>query len=54
MDLDGKKIATTLSFQGFEGFIRTQNKNNFSIPLRAFFENPPFLLWLGHFLKFFN
>jgi hypothetical protein len=42
-----KKLATSdLSFQGFEGFIRTQNKNNFSNPVRAFLENYLFVLWL--------
>ena len=47
MDLDGKKLVTSnLPFQGFEGFIPTQNKNNFSNPVRAFLENPLFVLWL--------
>jgi hypothetical protein len=43
-----KKLATSnLSFQGFEGFIRTQNENNFSNPCEGFFlENPLFVLWL--------
>jgi hypothetical protein len=42
-----KKLATSdLPFQGFEGFIRTQNKNNFSNPESAFLENPLFVLWL--------
>ena len=42
-----KKLATSnLPFQGFEGFIRTQNKSNFSNPVRAFLENPLFVLWL--------
>jgi hypothetical protein len=42
-----KKLATTnLPIQAFEGFIRTQNKNNFSNPVRAFLENPLFVLWL--------
>ena len=47
MDLDGKKLATSnLPFQAFEEFIQTQNKNNFSNPVRAFLENPLFVLWL--------
>jgi hypothetical protein len=42
-----KKLATSnLPFQAFEGFIQTQNKNNFSNPVRAFLENPLFVLWL--------
>ena len=47
MDLDGKKLVTSnLPFQGFEGFIPTQNKNNFSNPVRAFLENQ---LFIGNF-----
>jgi hypothetical protein len=39
-----KKLATSnLSFQGFEGVHTTQNKNNFSNPMRAFLENPLFV-----------
>jgi hypothetical protein len=42
-----KKLATSnLPFQGFKGFIQTQNKNNFPNPVRAFLENPLFVLWL--------
>jgi hypothetical protein len=41
-----KKLATSnLPFQGFEGFIRTQNIF-FSNPVRAFLENSLFVLWL--------
>jgi hypothetical protein len=35
-----------LDFQGFKGFIRIQNKNDFSNPVRAFLENPFFVLLL--------
>ena len=42
-----KKLATSnLSFQAFEGFIGTQNKNKFSNPVKAFLENPLFVGWL--------
>jgi hypothetical protein len=42
-----KKLATSnLPFPAFEGFRLTQNKNNFSNPMRAFLENPLFVLWL--------
>jgi hypothetical protein len=42
-----KKLATSnLPFQGFKGFIPTQNNNSFSNPVRAFLENPLFVLWL--------
>jgi hypothetical protein len=44
MDLEGKKLAT--SNLPFKGFILTQNKNNFSNPVRAFLENPLFVLCL--------
>jgi hypothetical protein len=39
-----KKLAT--SNLPFQAFIQTQNKNNFSNPVRAFSENPRFVLWL--------
>jgi hypothetical protein len=43
-----KKVATSdLPFQAFEGFIGTPQKSNFSNPMRAFLENPPFVLWLS-------
>ena len=56
MVLDGKKLVTSnLPFQAYEGFIRTQY---FSNPVRAFLENPFFVLWLnvimGNFHNFFN
>jgi hypothetical protein len=42
-----KKLATfNLPFQGFEEFIRTQNKNNFSNSVRTFLENSLFVLLL--------
>ena len=47
MGFDGKILATSnLPLQAFEGFIRTQNKNNFSNPVRVFLENPLCVLWL--------
>jgi hypothetical protein len=43
-----KKLATSnLPFQVFEGFKQTQNKINFSNRVRAFLENPLFVLWLN-------
>jgi hypothetical protein len=42
-----KKLVTSdLPFQALEGFIRTQNKNNFSNSVSFFLENPLFVLWL--------
>ena len=41
-----KLAASNLPFQAFEGLIQTQNKNIFSNPVRAFLENPLFVLWL--------
>jgi hypothetical protein len=40
-----KLAASNLPFQVFEGFIGTYNKKNFSIPVRAFLENPLFVLF---------
>ena len=46
-DLDvKKKLATSnLPFQAFEAFIQVQKKIFFSNPVRAFLENPLFVLW---------
>ena len=45
-----KLAASILPFQVLEGFIGTQNKNNVSIPVRAFLENPR---TLGHVMEIF-
>ena len=40
-----KLVTSNLPSLAFEGFIRSQNKNNLSNPERAFLENPLFVLW---------
>ena len=40
-----KLAASNLAFQAFEGFIETYNKKKISILVRAFLENPLFVLF---------
>ena len=48
---DKKKLAASNSvFQAFEGFIERSNKEKISIPVRAFLENPLFVLFTAYIL----
>ena len=40
-----KLAASNLAFQAFKGFIGTKDKKKISIPVRAFLENPLFVLF---------